>query len=189
MNEATGTLFRDVIFGVLFAFVALVVFFLPHLHPPTEGEDTAKPPGNLIVEARWPDDLDVDVDLWVKAPNDRPVGFSNSHGAVFDLLRDDVGSERDATGLNYEFAFCRGTPAGDYVVNIHLYSNRVGAPVVTVHVVVTLEVDGIPTPVSDERVALRGVGRELTVVRFTLDADGRVVPGSVHDTPIALRGR
>lgn len=189
MSDAIGTLFRDVIFGVLFAFVALVVFFFPHLNPPTQGEETAKPPGNLIVEARWPDDLNVDADLWTRAPDDRPVGFARKSGAVFDLLRDDLGFERDGAGLNYEFAFSRGAPDGEYIVNIHLYSNRVLAPEVPVHVVVSLSATpGAKAVVLvSKSVVLQHSGHEITVVRFTL-SDGNVVPGSVHDFPVTLKG-
>lgn len=188
-GEDDGTVFRDLVMLTLLGFVTMVVLMLPHLAPPTQGEETIASPGNLIVEARWPDDVDVDVDLWVKAPNDRPVGFSNSSGVVFDLLRDDLGFERDDTGLNYEFAFSRGAPAGEYVVNIHLYSNRVLAATVPVDVRVRLsrEADTKPRSVTSKRLILNHAGHEVTVVRFTLDESGRLVSGSVNDFPVSLK--
>lgn len=188
-GEDDGTVFRDLVMLTLLGFVTMVVLMLPHLAPPTQGEETIASPGNLIVEARWPDDVDVDVDLWVKAPNDRPVGFSNSSGVVFDLLRDDLGFERDDTGLNYEFAFSRGAPAGEYVVNIHLYSNRVLAATVPVDVRVGLsrEADTKPRSVTSKRLILNHAGHEVTVVRFTLDESGRLVSGSVNDFPVSLK--
>ena len=185
-----GTVFRDLISLALLGFVALVVMMYPFLNPPTAGDDTAKPAGNMIVEARWPDHQDVDVDLWVLAPGDSPVGYTHKHGAVFDLLRDDLGSESDSTGLNYEFAFCRGTPDGEYVVNVHWYSDRheFGGPVfVRVVVTITPAVEGgSPVVVASKDIALRHVGEQITVVRFTLDG-GAVTPGSVHDLPKRLR--
>jgi len=33
------------------------------------------------------------VDLWVQAPGDVPVGYSNKSGGVLNLLRDDLGKE------------------------------------------------------------------------------------------------
>lgn len=185
-----GTVFRDLISLTLLGFVALVVMMYPHLNPPTAGDDIAKPAGNMTVEARWPDKQDVDVDLWVLAPGDSPVGYTRKHGAVFDLLRDDLGSESDSTGLNYEFAFCRGLPDGEYVVNVHWYSDRhaAGGPVI-VRVVVTITpaVEGrAPVVVASKDIPLRHVGEQITVVRFTLD-DGSVAPGSVHDLPKRLR--
>lgn len=188
-GEDDGTVFRDLVMLTLLGFVTMVVLMLPHLAPPTQGEDSIVAPGNLIVEARWPDPVDVDVDLWVKAPGDRPVGFSRNSGLVFDLLRDDIGFERDGTGLNYEFAFSRGAPAGEYIVNIHLYSNRVLAPEVPVKVHVALSVgpDSKTLTVVDRTLTLRHTGHEVTVVRFTLDEDGRLVAGSVNDFPVSMK--
>lgn len=183
------TVFRDLVMLTLLGFVTMVVLMLPHLAPPTTGQDDAKRPGNVVVEARWPDGLDVDVDLWVKAPGDQPVGFSRQNDRTFDLLRDDLGFGLDDTGLNYEFAFSRGAPAGEYIVNVHLYSNRVLAPEVPVRVVVSLAGAANQTPVhihAGSRM-LSHAGHEITVVRFTLDDQGAVVPGSVHDFPVTLR--
>ena len=44
-------------------------------------------PGNVVVEIHWPDDLPVDVDLWVQAPRDVPVGYWNQGSRFFNLLR------------------------------------------------------------------------------------------------------
>ena len=76
-----------------------------------------------MIEARWPDGVDADVDLWVQAPGDVPVGYSNKGGAIFNLLRDDLGQRADATGMNYEVSYARGMPAGEYTANLHLYRN------------------------------------------------------------------
>ena len=90
-----GTVFRDVIMLALLGFATIVILLLPHLHPPTEIADPVKAPGNIIVEARWLDNIDVDVDLWVEAPGDKPVGYSNKSGRIFNLLRDDLGNSGD----------------------------------------------------------------------------------------------
>jgi hypothetical protein len=185
-DEAAATTFLDVMMLALLGFVVMVVLMLPHLNPPTEGDDAAKPAGNIIVEARWPDELDVDVDLWVKAPGEKPVGYNNSRSRVFDLLRDDLGFEHDGTGLNFEFAFSRGAPDGNYAVNVHLYSNRIGVSPIPVIVVVSIRTGGTTRIVASRTVELRGAGHEVTVARFTL-ADGALVAGSVHDTPVGLR--
>jgi hypothetical protein len=117
-----GTVFRDVIMLALAGFVAMVVLLLPHLNPPGKAAlDNSQPPGNVIVEVRWPDEIDSDVDLWVEAPGDVPVGYSNKGGVIFNLLRDDLGKRADATGMNYEVSYSRGIPAGEYTVNVHLY--------------------------------------------------------------------
>ena len=43
-----------------------------------------------IVKVIDGDTVDVDIDLWVKAPDDIPVGYSNQGGLFFNLLRDDL---------------------------------------------------------------------------------------------------
>ena len=129
-----GTVFRDVIMLALLGFATIVILLLPHLNPPTEIADPVQTPGNVIVEVRWPDRTDADIDLWVQAPGDDPVGYSNKGGRVFNLLRDDLGHTNDLSALNYEMAFSRGTPAGDYTVNLHLYRNRSGESPIAVEV-------------------------------------------------------
>ena len=184
-----GTVFRDVIMLVLFGFVTIVVLMLPHLNPPTKAEETLAPPGNLVVEVRWPDEADVDVDLWVRAPNDRAVGYSNKSGAIFDLLRDDLGNRNDATGMNYEVAFSRGLPAGEYAVNLHLYRDNQRLRPIPAVVVISLRGPngGETIQLLSKTVELRRLGEELTVIRFSVDDEGHVVPGSFHDLPVSLR--
>lgn len=187
-EEDDGTVFRDVIMLALLGFVTIVVLLLPHLNPPTQASD-AKQPGNLVVELHWPDDMNTDVDLWVQAPGDRPVGYSNQGGAVFNLLRDDMGHVNDNGGLNYEIAFSRGAPAGEYTVNLHLYSNTDKLAVIPAEVTVGLKRDqNKPVQVIARRhVNLARLGEEVTVVRFALDEMVTLVPDSMHDLPRTLR--
>lgn len=184
-----GTVFRDVIMLALLGFVTIVVLLLPHLNPPTRVAEDTEPPGNVIVEVRWPDDFNSDVDLWVEAPGDVPVGYSNQGGRIFNLLRDDLGIDGDATGLNYEVAFSRGAPAGEYTVNVHLYRN-VDAPLpIPVTMVVRLKTDAVSKPVTiaTREVMIDRLGQELTIVRFSLDASGQLLPSSIHQLQRDLR--
>lgn len=187
-DEAGATVFRDVIMLALAGFVMLVLLLLPHLNPRAKTNDASRSPGNVIVEARWPDEADADVDLWVQAPGDVPVGYSNASGAVFNLLRDDLGKAQDLTGLNYEFSYSRGIPAGEYTVNVHLYRNH---ELYTIPVTVVVSVKGGVNETARQlltsKVALAREGEELTVFRFTLDDHGHLVPGSVNDLPKPLR--
>jgi len=149
-----GTVFRDVIMLALLGFVTIVVLLLPHLNPPTTGTAAADPPGNVVVEIRWPDAINADVDLWVQAPGDTPVGYSNMGGEVFNLLRDDLGHRDDRSNLNYEVAYSRGIPAGEYIVNLHLY--------------LTDDTDGdIPVEVA---IGIKGTKRA-----YPVDADTRYI--------------
>jgi len=186
--EGDATVFRDVLMLTLLGFVTIVVLLLPHLNPP-EAKATAQPAGNVVVEARWTDGLRSDVDLWVKGPGDRPVGYSRKNGALFDLLRDDLGTNRDLTDLNYEFAFTRGAPAGEYIVNLHLYAIK-GEPLpIDVSVVISLRVaaSGMLKEIASRQVALTREGEEVTVLRFRLDEHGALLAGSLNQLPKRLR--
>jgi hypothetical protein len=187
-DESGATVFRDVIMLALAGFVTLVLLLLPHLNPRAKTQDAIRSPGNVIVEARWPDEMDADVDLWVQAPGDVPVGYSNKGGAVFNLLRDDLGHTADLTGLNYEFSYSRGVPSGEYTVNVHLYRNHETNPV-PVSIVVSAKgsVNESAKQLLASKVILQHEGQELTVFRFRLDDKGRLVRGSVHDLPKPLR--
>jgi hypothetical protein len=183
--------FRDLIMLTLTGFVTVAVLILPHINPRAAAEtaqDTA-PPGNVMIEANWPSDLDTDVDLWVQAPGDNPVGYSNKGGAVFNLLRDDLGHMLDVSGLNYESSFSRGIVGGEYTVNLHLYRNRAATITIPVTVVVSVKA-GADLPARQllvSRLALGREGEERTVFRFRLSEAGTLVPGSVTSLQRPLR--
>ncbi len=190
-DESGATVFRDVIMLALAGFVTLVMLMLPHINPRAAAENETTSPGNVIVELRWPDHVDADVDLWVEAPGDSPVGYSNKDGTVFNLLRDDLGRDSDITDLNYEFSYSRGVPAGDYTINVHLYRNS--AHYYPLPVTVAISVKGTSGASSQRilatRLKLLREGQELTAFRFKLDREGRLIAGSVHDLPRELRSR
>lgn len=190
-DESGATVFRDVIMLALAGFVTVVILLLPHVNPKANDDGESRSPGNVIIELRWPDHLDADVDLWVQAPGDVPVGYSNKDGSVFNLLRDDLGHDADLTKLNYEFSYSRGVPAGDYTVNVHLYRNASQHyPIpVTVAVSVKSGAGGSAERILGTTVAMEHEGQEVTAFRFELDDDGRLIDGSVHDLPRPLRSR
>lgn len=189
-EDEGGTVFRDVIMLALAGFVAMVLLLLPHLNPPGEAaKENTQPPGNVIVEMRWPDELDADVDLWVEAPGDAPVGYSNKGGVIFNLLRDDLGKRADATGMNYEVSYSRGIPAGEYTVNVHLYRNTAGVFPIPVTVVTSVKKSSKESArqLLASNIELAREGEELTVYRFKLSEQGDLVPGSVHSLQRKLR--
>ncbi len=191
-EDSGGTVFRDVILLALTGFVAIVLLLLPHLNPPAKADnEPTLPPGNVIVEIRWADDLDTDVDLWVKAPGDIPVGYSNKGGVTFNLLRDDLGRHADATETNYEVSYSRGIPSGEYVVNVHLYRNLAGSYPIKVTVVASVKKSAQESArqIVATKVDLQHEGEEITAFRFSLDAKANLVPGSVHSVKQALRSR
>ena len=189
-DDESGTVFRDVIMLALAGFVALVILMLPHLNPPGEkAAENKEPPGNVIVELRWPDDIDSDIDLWVQAPGDSPVGYSNKGGVIFNLLRDDLGKRADATGMNYEVSYSRGIPPGEYTVNVHLYRNPARVLPIPITVVTSIKKSAKESAkqILASKIDLKREGQESTIFRFELDEAGNLVPGTVHNLQRKLR--
>ena len=107
--------FRDLIMLTLSGFVTVAVLLLPHIGESQGAKaatETAQPPGNVMVEARWPRRRGQPTSICgCRRPGDVPVGYSNKGGAIFNLLRDDLGQRADATGINYEVSYARGIAA------------------------------------------------------------------------------
>ena len=188
-NDDVGLVARDVLSLTSLGFLAIVMILLPHINPPESAQDrSADPPGSVVVEMRWPDESQSDIDLWVQAPGDVPVGFSNKGGKIFDLLRDDLGHRVDISAVNYEISFSRGIAAGEYTVNVHFYRSTMepGDVPVTVEVSVRVVRGGPLVSLVRTEVVLRRAGEEITALRFRLTADGSLVPGSIHNIPKAL---
>lgn len=179
-DDTSGTVFRDVILLALIGFVAMVIMLLPHIKTTTEEAQDHKAPGNVIVEMHWPTDLPYDVDLWVQAPGQQPVGFWNQGGRVFNLLRDDLGGEGDATKENYEISYSRGISAGEYVVNVHMYGHLPSGVTIPVTVVVSVRQKFDSTrQILKTVVQLYKRNQEETAYTFRLTKEGDLIDGSV----------
>ena len=55
-HDDAGIVFRDLMTLALCGFVVCVVLIMPHINPPgAKTTENAAPPGNVMVEIRWPD--------------------------------------------------------------------------------------------------------------------------------------
>ncbi|MBZ9807713.1 hypothetical protein [Mesorhizobium sp. ESP-6-2] len=175
----TPILVRDLLMNMLLGLTALVVLVLAQINPVAkDNPDTLPPPGNIAVLVCWPQGP-TDVDTWLGAPGDKPVGYSRKSGFVWALLRDDMGTVNDASPVNCESAFARVTPAGEFAVNIHGYSLP---QTVSVHVEVSM--NGRLLVSTDMELRAK---QERTVIRFTLDGKDDIVPGSTNQVFKPLR--
>lgn len=176
------TLIQDTLLAMLLAVVAIVMLVLPSVNPKAEA-DPIDPPGNLVASIAWPAGK-IDVDLWV-AFGDDAVGYSQKSGLVWSLLRDDLGTANDQTPLNFESAFTRGLPDGEYIINVKCYGCAGNVPV-PVSVEVRLAEGGV---IWRGVVDLVKEKQERTAIRFRV-ADGAVVKGSESSVfaPVSNRG-
>ena len=191
MDEETLTVWLDTALLMLGGFVLMTMLMMTVMNPPAKASETdgVTAPGNVTIEAQWPDKLDADVDLWAQAPGDVPVGYSNKSGKVFNLLRDDLGKAQDMTDYNYEVAYTRGAPAGEYTVNLHMYRGVNVSYPVPVKITVNLKRDSSKTvtALATTTIELRKPNQELTALRFRLDPAGQLVPGSMNSLFKGLR--
>src|SRR5262245_62824897 len=113
--------FRDMLFLLVFAYLVIGALALAHVTKNDEEQSKGQTaPGNVIVEMLWDKAIDADVDLWVQAPGDVPVGYSNKSGVMLNLVRDDLGKGGDPNSMHYEASYGRGHLPGEYVVNAML---------------------------------------------------------------------
>src|SRR5258708_2813452 len=117
---------RDMLFLLGFAHLVIRAGAPPPFPQKQEGGSGGRPARRGIVDIHWDDKVDADVDLWVQAPGDVPVGYSNKAGMIFNLLRDDLGHSGDPVSMNYEISYGRGLWPGEYTVNAHLYRSADG---------------------------------------------------------------
>ena len=174
--------FRDLLFLLVFAYLVVGAIALAHIGKNDEEQSKGTtPPGSVIVEMRWDKPIDADVDLWVQAPGDVPVGYSNKSGKIFNLVRDDLGKGGDPNSMNYEVAYGRGHWPGEYVVNTMLYRSRDQKYPVGVQVKVSLQDrQGHVRQALQSNVDLTYEGQEITVFRFRLNEKGELIADSVN---------
>lgn len=190
LSNENDVVFRDVILLALTGFISMVILLIPFVNPPTEEESSSTPPGNVIVELFWDDKRDVDIDLWVKAPDDIPVGYSNKGGLFFNLLRDDLGIYKDNSPVNYEVSYSRGISDGVYIANVHLYREDKAPfkPIIAELLVSVVDPDSNKRrQILRTSKKLEEIGMEITVFQFELDKKGRLNKNSINNKYVMLR--
>ena len=190
LSNENDVVFRDVILLALTGFISMVILLIPFVNPPTEEESSSTPPGNVIVELFWDDKRDVDIDLWVQAPDDIPVGYSNKGGIFFNLLRDDLGIYKDNSPVNYEVSYSRGISDGVYIANVHLYREDKSPfkPIIAELLVSVVDPDSNKRrQILRTSKKLEEIGKEITVFQFELDKKGKLNKNSINNKYVMLR--
>lgn len=131
-KSSTGL--NDLLFNLLIGFVFLFVVAFLLINPPTKKEEAPKKAEYLII-IEWDDDINDDVDLWVRDPNGVTVSFTHKTGGLLNLEKDDLGMSNDqwrkADGtivtipINREVVTMRGIVPGRYQVAAHIYSRKI----------------------------------------------------------------
>lgn len=183
--EIEGLLGSDVYLSLagFFLFLFIVLLILPK-NPAMENEGEAPVVGNVCFDIKWDDERDVDVDLWVKGPDDVVVGYSSMNGPLMNLMRDDLGAHMDISGTNQELTCSRGIVQGKYLANAFWFSNAENSSTpIDVDLYVLIKKDGGKAYQREEirmKVSLPKHRAEATLVEFELDSDMRIIPESIN---------
>jgi len=179
-NYHTNLSFLDLLFNTLLCFAALFVLSFVLINP-SKKEHNAKTKAEFMITVTWPEGLDDDVDMYVEDSQGNLVAFMRREEGLMHLDRDDLGRSNDIVNTpfgpiehkdNREIVTIRGIIAGEYVVNVHMYTKRSEA----IEVPVTIQLDKINpfSTITLKEVVLRTTGDEETAFRFVLDNDGKV---------------
>jgi len=179
-NYHTNLAFLDLLFNTLLCFATLFCLAFILINPARQDKNSDINAG-FIITVVWPASLDDDVDTYVSDPQNNLVAYMRREQGLMHLDRDDVGFKSDRivtpSGVvefkeNREVVTLRGTLSGEYVVNVHCYF-KVGPEPVPV----TIQIDKINpySVVLRETVDLTNKGEEITVTRFSVNSNGKVI--------------
>jgi hypothetical protein len=136
----------------------------------------------FLITMDWPDNHPDDLDLMVQDPRGNVAWYRHKEAGFLTLDRDDRGGLNDSIVVNgkrihspirEEMVTVRGIIPGEYVVNVSHFQATTGKPVPA-----TVKVQKLnPTAevIFDDTVTVDHTGDEKTAVRFTLDAEGKVI--------------
>ena len=180
-NYHTDLAFLDLLFNTLLCFAALFALSFILVNPSKQNKNV-EAKADFIITVTWPADMDDDVDTYVEDPAGNLVAFMRREQGLMHLDRDDVGFRSDrietAAGIvefkeNREIVTLRGTLAGEYVVDVHMYTKRSGEG--PTPVAIRLE-KLTPFKIAAVReLTLMANSDEKTAFRFVLNDKGEVV--------------
>lgn len=170
--------FVDLLFNLLIGFASLFVIAFLMINPIAK-TGAVTPPTRMIVELTWDNESSTDLDIHIVGPNGQRVYYAAKDGRYFILERDDLGSTNDTYVINgevvkirrnYEIVSFTELPPGEYVVNVHHFSANADPEEATVRVTMISPYEEVFT--GNAVVAAR---QEVTLVSFTVDAQGKIV--------------
>ena len=126
------TAYIDLLINLLTGIVVLFILTTLLIAPITKNTEGIKKNADYVLTLEWPNDIDCDVDFWIRDPLNNVVSYRFPEAGLMYFERDDMGKRRSVYELdgkeividpdNKEFVTLRGTFPGEYVVNVHLYS-------------------------------------------------------------------
>jgi hypothetical protein len=187
--------FLDLFLNTLLGFVFLFLIAWLLINPEST-KKAPQPKAEFLITVNWPDQSDDDIDLWVEDPNENLVYYGKKDSGLMHLDRDDLGksSDRivkadgsvDVISINREVLTIRGIAPGEYTVNLHVFRKNDSLPTEAEIEVIKINPYVI---VHKSKVTLTEWNEEITVIRFTVNADGAVVNTNRLQKNLTLHNR
>lgn len=182
------TVYTDVLSCILcFTIMAMAMLILA-VHPKAKPTEGVKPYAEYLVTLTWPDDRDVDLDLWMQDPAGKIIFYNNREDVNVSLDRDSRGFITNRTLLpdgtplfssNREVITIRSIMPGDYLVAVGYFSSHESSqddgPDIAIGFSVQLEkVNPILTPKFGGQFHFDHIKQSVNVVNFHVAEDGSV---------------
>ena len=184
----TAFSFIDFLFILLTGFIALLLLAFLLINPIAK-DGKIDPKTEMMITIEWPENSILDIDLWIKGPNNTIVSYQKKDGAYIILERDDLGKNNDKMLLNGELVVIQrnvevGTInqlfPGEYIINIHNYTSSFKQKLVTennetVPVPVTVQIYKMnPFNLVYKTTTNLDYREEKTILTFVIDEKGRI---------------
>lgn len=188
------TAYIDILIALLMGTVVIFMLTTLLIAPITQNEAGIKKNADYVITLEWPNELDCDVDLWIRDPLNNIVSYRQMESGLMYFERDDMGKRRSVYEIdgkeividpdNKEFVTLRGTFKGEYVVNVHLYSclkneTKLGmAAGQEIDVPLVIEIVRInPNFIVVKHIEMKldSVWQEKTAVRFVMDDKKNII--------------
>ena len=189
------TAYIDLLINLLTGTVVLFILTTLLIAPITKNSEGIKKNADYVITLEWPNEIDCDVDIWVRDPQNNIVSYKFPEAGLMYLERDDMGKRRSVYTVdgremiidpdNKEFVTLRGVFPGEYVVNVHSYSclgsegKMTAVPPGTEKriplIVEIIKINPTYSVIKRIEMSLDSVWQEKTVVRFTMDGNKNIL--------------
>ena len=162
--------------------ISLMFFIVLLAVSPDSKDGKIDSKAEFIITMDWPDNHPDDLDLFVQDPIGNIVWYRHREAGFLTLDRDDRGGGNDFVVVNgrkipspirEEIVTVRGIVPGEYTVNVSHFQATTAQPVeATVKV---QKLNPAAQVIFDDKLTLDHTGEEKTALRFSLDAEGKVI--------------
>ena len=183
--------FIDLLFNLMLGFAAMFILAALMISPITEINPKELPrPNEYLIRIEWQGNLDSDMDLWVKAPNNEICGYQNRQTPTMYLERDNLGNDSDVltnpNHVNEEIVNLMTLQEGTYIVNVNWFSRRTVKTLPIIKWYIIKMKPSMQTLATGE-VTFTEPYQEKTVISFSLNKEGDLVDkDTVTQTQFAI---